>query len=82
MDDSYGMFREMLRYKLQDRGKEYIEVNRFFLSSKKCSCCGCVKKELRLDERTYRCECGNCMDRDVNAAVNIREEGRRLLKSA
>lgn len=82
MDDSYGMFREMLRYKLQDQGKEYIVVDRFFPSSKKCSCCGSVKKELRLDERTYRCECGNCMDRDVNAAVNIREEGRRLLTSA
>jgi putative transposase len=43
---------------------------------------GKVKKELGLDERTYHCGCGNCMDRDVNAAVNIREEGRRILKTA
>jgi len=41
-----------------------------------------VKEELRLDERIYRCGCGNCMDRDVNAAVNIREEGRRILITA
>ena len=43
---------------------------------------GHVKEELRLDERIYRCGCGNCMDRDVNAAVNIREEGRRILMTA
>ena len=58
------------------------KVDRFFPSSKMCSRCGSVKKELRLDERIYRCGCGNCMDRDVNAAVNIREEGRRLLMTA
>ena len=82
MDDSYGAFRDMLRYKLGEQGKELIKVDRFFPSSKMCSRCGNVKKELRLDERIYRCGCGNCMDRDVNAAVNIREEGRRLLMTA
>ena len=82
MDDSFGMFRSMLGYKLSDRGKVLVRVGRFFPSSRKCSCCGKVKEELRLDERVYRCVCGNCMDRDVNAAVNIREEGRRLLISA
>jgi putative transposase len=44
-----------------------------------CSRCGNVKKELGLNERIYLCGCGNHMDRDINAAVNIREEGRRLL---
>ena len=82
MDDSYGAFRDMLRYKLADRGKKMVKVDRFFPSSKKCSVCGEVKKELRLDERIYHCTCGNCMDRDINAAVNIREEGRRILKEA
>lgn len=82
MDNSYGAFRDMLRYKLADRGKELVKVDRFFPSSKMCSRCGNVKKELRLDERIYRCGCGNCMDRDVNAAVNIREEGRRILMTA
>nr|MCR5369097.1 transposase [Clostridium sp.] len=43
------------------------------------SVCGRIKNELRLDERIYHCTCGNHMDRDVNAAVNIREEGRRIL---
>ena len=41
-----------------------------------------IQKIERQDERIYRCECGNCMDRDVNAAVNIREEGRRILQTA
>ena len=82
MDDSYGAFRNMLSYKLKDRGKQLVSVGRYFPSSKMCSRCGHVKEELRLNERIYRCECGNCMDRDVNAAVNIREEGRRILMSA
>lgn len=82
MDDSYGAFRDMLRYKLGEQGKELVKVDRFFPSSKMCSRCGSVKKELGLNERIYRCGCGNCMDRDVNAAVNIREEGRRILLSA
>lgn len=81
MDDSNGAFREMVRYKLDDRGKEMVRIGRFYPSSRKCSRCGSIKKELRLDERIYRCGCGNCMDRDVNAAVNIREEGRRILAS-
>ena len=80
MDDSFGMFRGMLKYKLEEQNKELVKVDRFFPSSKMCSRCGKVKKELALNERIYQCGCGNCMDRDVNAAVNIREEGRRLLK--
>ena len=82
MDNGYGMFRVYLQYKLEERGGKLVYVDRFFPSSKRCSCCGREKKELRLDERIYRCECGNCMDRDVNAAVNIREEGRRILQTA
>ena len=69
----------MLTYKLEEGGKELVKVDRFFPSSKMCSRCGTIKKELELNERIYRCECGNSMDRDVNAAVNIREEGRRIL---
>ena len=82
MDDSYGAFRDMLRYKLGEQGEELVKVDRFFPSSKMCSRCGNIKKELRLDERIYHCGCGNCMDRDINAAVNIREEGRRILMTA
>lgn len=79
MDNGYGSFREMLAYKLEKQGKKLVKVDRFYPSSKRCSCCGMVKKELGLGERIYICECGNRMDRDVNAAVNIREEGRRIL---
>ena len=61
------------------RGKELVKVDRFFPSSKKCSKCGKIKKELKLSERVYRCLFGNEMDRDLNAAINIREEARRML---
>ena len=80
MDNSFGMFRTILTYKLEERGKELVKINRFFPSSKQCCRCGNVKKELKLSERIYRCEiCGNEMDRDKNAAINIREEVKRLL---
>ena len=79
-DNGYGQFLSMLGYKLEERGKNLIKVDRYFASSKICSVCGHKKKELALSERIYLCECGNRMDRDVNAAVNIREEGKRLYK--
>lgn len=82
MDNGYGMFLRFLEYKLRDRGKELVRVGRFFPSSKMCSRCGGIKHELPLSMRTYDCACGNHMDRDVNAAVNIREEGRRLLAAS
>ena len=78
-DNGYGMFRNMLDYKLAWKGKELVKVDRFFPSSKKCSKCGKIKEELKLSERVYRCTCGNEMDRDRNAAINIREEARRML---
>ena len=78
-DNGYGMFREMLDYKLAWKGKKMVKVDRFFPSSKKCCKCGRIKKELKLSERVYRCACGNEMDRDRNAAINIREETRRIL---
>ena len=78
-DNGYGLFRKMLDYKLAWQGKRMIKVDRFFPSSKKCCKCGRIKKELKLSERVYHCECGNEMDRDCNAAINIREEARRML---
>ena len=78
MDNGYGTFRRMLEYKLEEQGKELVKVDRFFPSSKRCSCCGRIKKDLKLSDRIYRCNCGNTMDRDVNAAVNIRLEAMRL----
>ena len=78
-DNGYGMFRELLDYKLAWQGKKMVKVDRFYPSSKKCCKCGRIKKELKLSERVYRCACGNEMDRDRNAAINIREEARRIL---
>ncbi len=79
MDNGYGLFRDLLSYKLKTRGKQLVKVDRFYPSSKTCSICGKVKEELALSERIYHCECGNEMDRDVNAAINIREEARRMI---
>lgn len=79
MDNSYGMFRDVLKYKLEEQGKKLVKVDRFYPSSKTCSSCGRVKESLELSERIYRCECGLVMDRDKNAAINIREEARRML---
>ena len=77
-DNGYGLFLSMLEYKLEERGKYLIKVDRYFASSKICSVCGKKKEELSLSARIYYCECGNRMDRDVNAAVNIMNEGKRI----
>ena len=79
MDNGYGMFLNMLEYKLKDRGKFFIKVDKFYPSSQICSVCG-NKKKLSLDERVYKCDCGNIIDRDLNAALNIKKEGLRLLE--
>ncbi len=83
MDNGYGMFRTMLDYKLQDRGKiPLIKVNRFYPSSQLCSKCGYQNLEVKnLSIRKWKCpECGVIHSRDVNAAINIRDEGIRILK--
>ena len=77
-DNGYGLFLSMLEYKLEERGKYLIKVDCYFASSKICSVCGKKKEELSLSDRIYYCECGNRMDRDVNAAVNIMNEGKRI----
>ena len=65
-----------LRMLLTYKARHYVEIDRFYPSSKRCSRCGNVKDELSLSERTYRCaSCGNVVDRDLNAAMNIRDEG-------
>ena len=79
MDNGYGSFVNMLEYKLERKQKTFVRIDRFYPSSKLCSCCGKIKEDLKLSDRTYICSCGNIMDRDVNAAVNIRNEGKRIL---
>ena len=79
LDNGYGYFLEMLEYKLADRGKHFVKVNKWYPSSQLCSGCG-KRKKLGLEERVYECSCGLKMDRDYNAAINIRREGQRILR--
>ena len=75
-DQEWYQFKQMLKYKLQWRDAELIEIGKFDPSSKMCSRCGNVKHDLRLSDRTYHCSvCGFSMDRDLNAAINIRNMG-------
>lgn len=72
----YEFIRQM-KYKCEWNGIEFVQVDRFYPSSKTCSCCGSFKIDLRLSDRTYVCsECGFTIDRDLNAAINLmRYEG-------
>lgn len=78
LDISPGHFRTLLEYKCADRGVDIQVVNRFFPSSQLCSSCG-SKTTIPLAQRVYHCEvCGGVIDRDVNAAINIVYEAKRL----
>ena len=78
-DNGYGMFISMLEYKLKLRGKYLVRIDKWFPSSQICKCCGSIKK-LSLKDRVYRCDCGYTGDRDHNAAINILNEGLRILQ--
>jgi putative transposase len=79
-DASWSEFTTMLSYKAGNDGKIYQEIDRFFPSSKTCSVCLNRIRELPLDVRSWQCQnCGTKHDRDVNAAINIRDEGLRIL---
>ena len=80
LDNGYGLFLRYLEYKLNDRNKQFIKVDKYYSSTKTCSCCGNIVKNIPLSQRTYFCDvCGNTLDRDINAAINIKKEGLRLL---
>ena len=66
-------FRTKLTNKCHQSNIELRIVNRWFPSSKICNCCGNVKKDLRLSDRTYICDCGYVADRDYNASLNLRD---------
>ena len=75
-DASFGEFRRQLEYKTTRTGATLHVINRWYPSSKTCSACGAVKAKLSLSERVYRCDaCGLAMDRDLNAAINIKVAG-------
>jgi putative transposase len=78
-DAAVGMFLEMLRYKSEWYGKEFVKIDRFFPSSKRCSDCGNIKSDLTLEDREWTCpSCGVFHDRDLNAAKNILAEGHSV----
>ena len=80
-DNSFGKFREMLSYKLKFRGKRLIQIDKWYASSQICHVCGYKNAEVKdLRIRQWQCpSCGSEQDRDINAAINIREEGKRQI---
>ena len=83
LDNGYGMFLSMLEYKLADRNKYFVKVDKWFPSSQICHCCGFLHPEMKdLRIRTMKCDCGLTMGRDRNAAINILQEGLRTLTAA
>lgn len=72
-DASLGNFARVLSYMAADAGIEVRKAGRFFASSKLCACCGWKKENLTLSDRTFVCDdCGHTMDRDLNAAINLK----------
>ncbi len=82
-DNGWGMFVTFLKYKLEEAGKRLVKVDKFFASSQTCSCCGYKNSETKdLSVREWTCpQCGTYHDRDINAAINIRNEGMRLVNA-
>ena len=83
LDNGYGLFLNLLEYKLAERGKYLVRVDKWFPSSQICHCCGTIQPKMKdLSRRTMQCACGIVMGCDQNAAINIKKEGLRMLKSA
>ena len=78
-DNGFGMFRTILAYKLADRGKKLIKIDKWFPSSKMCRFCGNINHELTLSDRVWTCECGQVLNRDENAAINIMNVGLSMV---
>ena len=82
-DNGWGMFTTFLKYKLEEMGKRLVKVDRFFASSQTCSECGYKNERVKnLAVRSWTCpNCGMYHDRDTNAAINIRNEGIRIVNA-
>lgn len=79
-DNAYGKFLILLNYKMKDRGKRLVRIDKFYPSSQKCHNCGYENKSLTLNQRKWICpKCGVLLDRDINAAINIRNRGIELV---
>jgi putative transposase len=75
-------FRRQIEYKSKWNNISVIVAERFYPSSKLCSCCGNIKKDLKLSDRIYKCECGNVIDRDYQAALNLKRYGKNVLRQS
>ena len=79
-DNAFGQFRTYLAYKLQAQSKKLITIDKWYPSSKTCRYCGCVNGQLAIADREWTCPvCGRMIDRDINAAINIKNEGLRMI---
>ena len=79
---NFGEFRRILEYKALWYGRDIVYVDRFYPSSKTCNHCGYINKNLKLSDRQWVCpQCGEVIERDYNAALNILEEGLRIIGS-
>ena len=79
---NFGEFRRMLEYKVNWFNRRIVYVNRFYPSSKTCHNCGYINKELKLSDRQWICpHCGEVIERDYNAALNILDEGLRKIST-
>lgn len=81
-DNAWGLFTRLLQYKLKEKGKELIKVNKYYASSKICNKCGYKNEALEITTRKWICpKCGINHDRDINASINLKNEGLRILNS-
>ena len=82
-DVAWGDIQSKIEYKIAEKQGCFIKIDKFYPSTKTCSCCGNVKDKMSLSERTYVChECGFVCDRDINAAINILRAGiKELLRN-
>ena len=75
-------FKRQIEYKSKWNNITVIIADRFFPSSKLCTCCGKIKKDLKLSDRIYKCECGNVIDRDYQASLNLKKYGENVLSQS
>lgn len=75
-DVGFSELRRQIEYKAKAAGIGVIVADKWFPSSKTCNVCGCIKDDLTLADRVFTCECGNVIDRDLNAALNLAAYGR------
>ena len=79
-EQKFAEFYRIMSYKCSWHGIKLITADRFYASSKTCSICGSIKKDLKLSDRTYHCEkCGAVIDRDLNASVNLYQYGKSII---